>query len=350
MPKVDNVAAAKPNRTANVLLWMLAGLAGAGAAGNGVSNYMTSEELARSRDTVNELNLRLSNEQSLNLQQARQMAALNQDLVQSRSNVTNLNQQLLQSQSNVQNLTTRLAELNREFGTRITLDHLVTAVSMITPSTVKVEGQFGHGSGVILFGSNGERFILTNGHVTQQNELRKNLFQDGVFHIKVYNGSDYKNPVEFDAQPVILSNGNRAFSAPGEHDLALLAIPPDVKLPANVVPIRFRDINANPLRVGEPVIVVGNPFAERDSVSFGSISHVDRSSDLNINHHLQTDAPINPGNSGGGLFSIRVENGRPIVELVGINTWTYRGADGLGGSIRVDYVQQVLNSWGINLR
>lgn len=310
MSKVANVdlSTRHPSKLGNSLLWLVAALAGAGAGVNGVTNQITSNELAQSRHAIEELNTMLTHEQSFNQYQARQMIDL-----------TN----------------------------RITFDHLTTAVSMITPSTVRVEGQFGLGSGVILFGNNGERFILTNGHVTEQNEIRKNQFNDGVFHIKVYNGSDYKNPIEFNASPVLLANGNRAFSSPNEYDLTLLAIPPDVRLPSNIIGVRLRDINTHPLRVGEPVIAVGNPFGERDSVSIGSISHLDRSSSLNINHHLQTDAPINPGNSGGGLFSIRLENGRPVVELVGINTWGYRGGDGIGGSIRVDYIQQVLTSWGV---
>ena len=273
------------------------------------------------------------------------------ELTQSRRTIGDLTRNLEQGRIGINGLNTQIAELNRELGSRITLDQMVTAVSMITPSTVRVEGQRGLGSGVILFGTNGERYILTNGHVTEGNDFRRNEFQDGVYHIKVYNGSDYKNPIEFDAAPVMLSNGNRASSSPGEHDLALLAIPPDVKLPSNIIGIRFRDINAHPLRVGEPVIAVGNPFGERDSVSIGSISHIDRAAPgLNINHHIQTDAPINPGNSGGGLFSIRLVDGRPVVELVGINTWGYRGGDGIGGSIRVDYIQQVLNGWGVSLR
>ncbi len=364
MPTIDAVER-KGRISGNVLLWMLATLAGAGAGVNTVTNQLTNAELANSRTTIERLNQDLASssttierlnqgltsEQSTNIHQARQMQSMIDELTQSRRTIGDLTQSLQQGRAGIQSLNGRIAELNRELGTRITLDQMVTAVSKITPSTVRVEGQRGLGSGVILFGSNGERYILTNGHVTESNEIRRNVFNDGVFHIKVYNGSDYKNPIEFDASPVMLSNGNRAFSSPEEHDMALLLIPPDVKLPSNITGVRFRDINAHPLRVGEPVIAVGNPFGERDSVSIGSISHIDRAAPgLNINHHIQTDAPINPGNSGGGLFSIRMENGQPVVEYVGMNTWGYRGGDGIGGSIRVDYIQQIFNGWGISLK
>lgn len=373
MTKVGNVSSASTTSHAqqtsgqwrflnkNVIFWTLLGLTSAGLGANTAksiydanSNNLRfqdlSEVLAQSREAANRLNVLLQQEQTLNSQQAQQMTALNQELGNSRTTISKLSQNLLEGERRVEGLQAHINKLNKELGTRITLDQFVTAVSQVTPSTVRVEGQMGLGSGVILFGTNGERYILTNGHVTQRNEFRRGEFQDSVYHIKVFNGTDYKNPIEFDAAPVMLSNGQRAYSQPEVHDLALLAIPPDVVLPNNVVGIRFRDIQANPLRVGEPVFAVGNPFGERDSVTIGSISHIDRSSDLNQNHHIQTDAPINPGNSGGGLFSIRVIDGKPVVELIGINTWGYREADGIGGSIRVDYIQKVLKDWGIKLR
>ncbi len=244
-----------------------------------------------------------------------------------------------QQSQQVKELAGRLNFLNKEFNTRITLDQVMDVVKNITPSTVRVEGSQGLGSGVIIVTPQGNRYILTNGHVTQDNEFKKNEMGDSTYHIKLYNGTDYSSSVEFDAAPVILGNGQRAFSSPEEHDLALLQIPPNVKIPdgAGIV---LRDLEADPVRVGEPVIVVGNPFGERDSVTFGIISHTDRQAvGLNKNHHFQTDAPINPGNSGGGLFDM---HGR----LIGINTWGYRGGDGVGGSIRVDEIIKMLKGWG----
>jgi S1-C subfamily serine protease len=47
--------------------------------------------------------------------------------------------------------------------------------------------------------------------------------------------------------------------------------------------------------------------------------------------YLQTDAPINPGNSGGPLLT---EAG----EVVGINTMTLRGTQGIGFAIPVEAV------------
>ena len=259
-----------------------------------------------------------------------------------------LKEELGFSREAIENLTTQVNILNRDLSSRITLDQMMKAVSTVAPSTVRVEGMLGLGSGVIIKGNHGERYILTNGHVTKENEFKRGEFRDSVYHIKVYNGTDYDKPIEFDAAPVILSKGERSYSPPEKHDLALLLIPPDVNLPPNLE-IKMRNIEEHPLRVGEPVFAIGNPFGERDTVTFGSISHIDRQADLNINHHIQTDAPINPGNSGGGLFSIRIVGGKPQVELIGINTWGYRGGDGIAGSIRVDYIQKVFKDWGIKI-
>lgn len=346
----------KANAFVRGLIYSLLGI---GVAGNGFYTYQNNQnqtqaigsitqELDQSKGTILELRERLHNEQSTNQFQARQMSELTQNLEQERNTNQNQTNQLREHSSREQQLRTQLSSLNNDLRARITLDQFASAISSVTPSTVKVEGIDGWGSGVIMIGENGGRYILTNGHVTEGNDIAGNEFEDGVYHIRVYNGTDYNNPIEFDAAPVILSNGHRAHSAPGEHDLSLLAIPPDVKLPPNVG-IRMRDIGTHPLRVGEPVFAIGNPFDKTDTVTIGSISHIDRSSTLNRNHHIQTDAAINPGNSGGGLFSIRIVNGRPTVELIGINTWIVRGGNNLGGSIRVDEIQKVFNSWGIRL-
>lgn len=308
-------------RASSVTKFVLAALMGAGIVGNSTWHYINEKE-----DEA----------------QTTRIARLNQELGQYRERMS------IQDEA-MAGLTERLNVLRTDLGSRITVDQFVNAIAMVTPSTVRVEGPRGLGSGVVVIGNRGERFILTNGHVTQRNEFQKGEFGDAVYHIKVYNGSDFEDPIEFDASPVMLSSGRRAYSDPYEHDLALLYIPPDIKLPDNVTGIRMRDIKAHPLRVGEPVFAVGNPFGERDTVTIGSISHIDRAADgLNINRHIQTDAAINPGNSGGGLFSIRIEDGKPVVELIGINTWGYRGADDIGGSIRVDYILNVLNEWGID--
>ena len=71
------------------------------------------------------------------------------------------------------------------------------------------------------------------------------------------------------------------------------------------------------LKVGQPVIAIGNPYGLADTLTSGIISAVGRQMDSTGNYPIvdviQTDAAINPGNSGGPLLNM---NG----EVVGINT------------------------------
>lgn len=238
---------------------------------------------------------------------------------------------------------------------RVTFDKLSSIINEVSPSTVMIEGEVENinifsgtsykskvfGSGVIVKDIENNKYILTNGHVTKGSDLFRTDFKDSVYHVRLYNGSDFENPIEFDTSPVILSNGERAYSPQKEQDIAVLTIPPDIKLPQNIG-VKIRDTNKNPIKLGEALITIGNPFGNRDSIGFGIASHINRKSSLNKNHHIQTDAAINPGNSGGGLFDIEGD-------LVGINTWTYLGGNGVGGSIRIDSITDTLKSWGIQL-
>lgn len=96
-------------------------------------------------------------------------------------------------------------------------------------------------------------------------------------------------------------------------DLALIKIDPEeVGDDLTVLPISDRDEYA----VGEPVAAIGSPFGERQSISVGIVSAIDRSieslSEFAIDNAIQTDASINPGNSGGPLLD---GNG----EVIGVN-------------------------------
>lgn len=94
-------------------------------------------------------------------------------------------------------------------------------------------------------------------------------------------------------------------------DLALIKVDPGA-IELTVLPISERGEYA----VGEPVAAIGSPFGERQSISIGIVSAVDRSieslSDFSIDNAIQTDASINPGNSGGPLLD---GNG----EVIGVN-------------------------------
>jgi len=96
-----------------------------------------------------------------------------------------------------------------------------------------------------------------------------------------------------------------------------------------------------PLRVGDVVLAIGNPFGVGQTTTMGIVSALGRDK-LGINTYenfIQTDAAINPGNSGGALIDTQ---GR----LVGINTAIYSksgGSLGIGFAIPAAAAQKVLS-------
>ena len=91
-------------------------------------------------------------------------------------------------------------------------------------------------------------------------------------------------------------------------DLALIK----VDVPRPLPTLRFA--NSETLKLGQPVIAVGNPLGLGTSVSTGVVSAVNR--DLMrtpFDDFIQTDASINPGNSGGPLLDC-------AGEMVGVNS------------------------------
>jgi S1-C subfamily serine protease len=96
------------------------------------------------------------------------------------------------------------------------------------------------------------------------------------------------------------------------------------------------------LHVGEPVAAIGSPFGERQSLSVGVISAVDRDiqslTNYRIGDALQTDAAINQGNSGGPLLD---GQGR----VVGINSQIKSasgGGEGVGFAVPVGTVRRAV--------
>ena len=119
-----------------------------------------------------------------------------------------------------------------------------------------------------------------------------------------------------------------------ETDLAVLRVNAE-GLPAITIG------RSDSLRVGDPVLAIGNPFGVGQTVTSGIVSALGRSG-LHINtfeNFIQTDAAINPGNSGGALVNAKGE-------LVGINTAIYSrsgGSMGIGFAIPVSTAKMVLD-------
>jgi S1-C subfamily serine protease len=101
-------------------------------------------------------------------------------------------------------------------------------------------------------------------------------------------------------------------------DLALLKIQED-----NLPHLRFEPHAYADSNIGNKVFVIGAPKGLTYTITEGIISQI---RDTGKIKYIQTNAQINPGNSGGPLLD---EYGR----IVGIITWKYAQAEGLGFAV-----------------
>jgi S1-C subfamily serine protease len=127
-----------------------------------------------------------------------------------------------------------------------------------------------------------------------------------------------------DSISAILSDGRR-FAAVVEFadsavDIAVLRLVTNTPLPV-------AELVSAPVKVGQLVVAIGNPFGLSWTVTAGVVSATGRSLPMGpgkeMSNLIQTDTPINPGNSGGPLVDAR---GR----VVGITTAVMPYARGVG--------------------
>jgi serine protease Do len=163
------------------------------------------------------------------------------------------------------------------------------------------EGGFHAAGSGVIYDSRGR--VITNAHVVQAASR-----PDGI--------------------SVVLTDGRRLpaaveFANP-EVDVAVLRLASPGLLPV-------AELISAPVKVGQLVIAIGNPFGLTWTVTAGVVSALGRSMRLGrgsgeVKDLIQTDTPINPGNSGGPLVDAR---GR----VVGIATAVMPYARGVGFAI-----------------
>ena len=105
-------------------------------------------------------------------------------------------------------------------------------------------------------------------------------------------------------------------------DLAVLQVDADASA---LTPLPLGD--SDDVRVGDPVVAIGNPFGLDRTATAGIVSALQRlitaPNDFAIDHVIQTDAPINHGNSGGPLLNAHGE-------VIGVNTQIQTGGVSTG--------------------
>ena len=165
------------------------------------------------------------------------------------------------------------------------------------------------GSGVVL---TADGFIATNEHVVAQ--------ADSVI-VRLSNRDEYIAAVVHKDAPA---------------DVAVLKIDPKTTLAVAALPPSA----APPVRVGEWVLAIGNPFALDQTVTAGIISSTGRVIGSGpYDGFLQTDAAINAGNSGGPLVNLKGE-------VVGLSAAAAGGiaVPGIGFAVPIDAVKRALGA------
>ncbi|GHH98092.1 S1C family serine protease [Neobacillus kokaensis] len=177
----------------------------------------------------------------------------------------------------------------------------------------------GTGSGVIYRKAGGKAFVVTNHHVVE-----------GATRLEVSMSNGTKIPAKLLGSDIWT-------------DLAVLEIDAaKIKKTAE-----FGDSDS--LKVGEPVIAIGNPLGPTfsGSVTQGIISGLERTIPVDINQDgvvdwqsevLQTDAAINPGNSGGALINM-------AGQVIGINSMkiAQNAVEGIGLSIPINSAKPIIH-------
>lgn len=197
-------------------------------------------------------------------------------------------------------------------------DAVVGIVNIQEASFWSEGGEAGTGSGVIYKKEGNKAYIVTNHHVVE-----------GASRLEVSLSDGTKVPA-------------RLLGSDVWTDLAVLEI--DAKHVTNVAEFGNSDV----VKVGEPVIAVGNPLGLQfaGSVTQGIISGVNRTIPIDIDQDgipdwhaevLQTDAAINPGNSGGALVNIEGQ-------VIGINSMkiAQEAVEGIGLSIPINYAKPII--------
>lgn len=173
------------------------------------------------------------------------------------------------------------------------------------------------GSGIIVGESDEELLIVSNYHVIADTNTLEVTFIDGITAEAKVKGTD------------------------ADMDLAVIAVPLDSisEETRNAIAVATLGDSDN-LKLGEPVIAIGNALGYGQSVTNGIVSALDRKLGDGAESEgtfIQTNAEINPGNSGGALLNIRGE-------VIGINSNKIGGdiVEGMGYAIPISSASPII--------
>ena len=201
-------------------------------------------------------------------------------------------------------------------------------VSIINRYTETINGFFGQsytqenassGSGIIIGQNDTELLIATNYHVVSGSNDIQITFIDNTTATAYIKGTD------------------------PEMDLAVVSVVLETLSADTKGAIAVASLgNSEDLKLGEPVIAIGNALGYGQSVTTGVVSALDREIAVEDSEttgsFIQTDAAINPGNSGGALLNMSGQ-------VIGINSSKIGGStiEGMGYAIPISAAQPIID-------
>lgn len=200
-------------------------------------------------------------------------------------------------------------------------------VSIVNNYTQTINGFFGQsytqegassGSGIIIGQNDTELLIATNYHVVSGSDSIQITFIDSTTANAYIKGTDAKM------------------------DLAVVSVSLDTLTTETKSAIAVASLgDSDELKLGEPVIAIGNALGYGQSVTTGVVSAIDReitTEDGTTGSFIQTDAAINPGNSGGALLNL-------AGQVIGINSNKIGGStiEGMGYAIPISAAEPIIS-------
>lgn len=174
------------------------------------------------------------------------------------------------------------------------------------------------GSGIIIGENDTELLIATNYHVVSGSDAIEITFIDGSTANAYIKGTD------------------------PQMDLAVVSVVLEELTAETKAAIAVASLgNSEALKLGQPVIAIGNALGYGQSVTTGVVSAIDREIDMEdgtTGSFIQTDAAINPGNSGGALLNMQGQ-------VIGINSSKIGGStiEGMGFAIPINAAEPIIS-------
>ena len=173
------------------------------------------------------------------------------------------------------------------------------------------------GTGIIVGKNDDELLIATNNHVVEGSEQLNVCFIDNEIVSALVKETDATNDLAGIA-------------------VSLSDIPEETLNKISIAQLG----DSESLKIGEPVIAIGNALGYGQSVTTGVISALDREVTIeNMTSSLiQTDAAINPGNSGGALLNMQGQ-------VIGINSAKLASSqvEGMGYAIPISTAEPIID-------